>query len=368
MKKLLNFLINLSIRILGFIILIFLILGIYTYIFSQRNNISLSDSASYIYSIVTDIFKQYTFKNEIPDSEVKIPTSVTDTNNNYYYQQLTDTAKTIYNSLENNIDNLKKDNYIIDFSTTFNDLLNESAGNYKLNRSYQSALDAFFYDHPELFYIDLTKLALNIRTVSLGPLKTYTVQISPSYSRNYLSSQFSSEQEVDYAISQVETIKNDIISMVSNESDLYYKIKKIHDTLVNSIRYETTLSKKNIHNIYGALIENEVVCEGYARSFKYILDSLNIECILVKGNATSPSGETELHMWNYVKLDNLWYGVDLTWDDPVVVGGNVKDLIRHDYFLKRHNTFAFSHEPDGKISNDGMLFALPTLSDNNYRY
>ena len=47
----------------------------------------------------------------------------------YYYQQLDDNAKLIYSNLEYNLDNLKKDNFVIDFSTKFNDLLNTSGRN-----------------------------------------------------------------------------------------------------------------------------------------------------------------------------------------------------------------------------------------------
>ena len=86
-------------------------------------------------------------------------------------------------------------------------------------------------------------------------------------------------------------------------------------------------------------------CEGYEKSFKYILDSLNIENILVSGTATNSSGEIESHMWNYIKLNNNWYGVDVTWDDPIIIGGFSKNNLRHDYFLKGYTTFNKSHIP-----------------------
>jgi len=138
--------------------------------------------------------------------------------------------------------------------------------------------------------------------------------------------------------------------------------------LVNSLEYGTSLTKSNIHNIYGALVEREVVCEGYAKAFKYILDSLDIECILVSGNATNSSNQTELHMWNYVKINDFWYGVDVTWDDPIIIGQSILQYTRHNYLLKGYRTFINSHVPSGKISNTGMFFTLPILSDTNYKY
>ena len=209
-------------------------------------------------------------------------------------------------------------------------------------------------------------MTLTITSTSLGPLSTYTVKIEPIDNKNYLIDCYASELDVNNAISKVETIKNNAINEVINDND-YNKILKIHNMLVNSIEYNSSLDADNSHNIYGALVNRKTVCEGYAKSFKYILDSLNIECILVSGIATNSSGETESHMWNYVKLDDSWYGVDVTWDDPIIVGGFTKNNIRHDYFLKGKSTFIKSHSPSGKISDTGMLFKLPSLISQNYK-
>ena len=37
------------------------------------------------------------------------------------------------------------------------------------------------------------------------------------------------------------------------------------------------------------------------------------------------------HVWNAVLLDNVWYNLDLTWDDPVVSDGS--DFLDDSYFL-----------------------------------
>lgn len=245
-------------------------------------------------------------------------------------------------------------------------MLHNTTGQYQLNKAFQSALDAFFYDHPEIFYIDLTKMALMTTSTSFGPLTTYTVKIEPKDNKTYLLDCYTSELDVNSAISKVETIKNNAINEVINDND-YNKIFKIHNMLANSIEYNSSLDTKISYNIYGALVNRKTVCEGYAKAFKYILDSLNIECILVSGTATNSSGKTESHMWNYVKLNNNWYGVDVTWDDPIIIGGSSKNNIRHDYFLKGKNTFITSHSTSGKISDTGKLFKLPSLSNQNYK-
>ena len=180
-----------------------------------------------------------------------------------------------------------------------------------------------------------------------------------------MDSQFPTTEQAEIAEKKVEAVKNSFISKTSGNT--YNKILQVHDTLVNMLQYDTTLSRPNTHNIYGALIEKKVVCEGYAKSLKYILDALNIPCILVGGTATNSKGKTESHMWNYVQINGKWYGIDPTWDDPIIVGGNSKNTIRHDYLCKGSLVFNKSHVVSNTISEKGIKFKVPTLSAKNYK-
>ena len=42
---------------------------------------------------------------------------------------------------------------------------------------------------------------------------------------------------------------------------------------------------------------------------------------------------SEKHTWNAVEIENKWYHLDLTWDDPVTVGVPDLDLLEHEFFL-----------------------------------
>lgn len=374
MKRFINLIIKVLVNAVIFSAILFLCVVIYFAVFASKNELSTEDTISYVKSIggqITDF--TLSDKNSIDlslssDSDTTSNTIInTSTKNRFYYNQLDSDAKIIYSSLENNIEHLKEDNYTINFSTKFNALLHESTGQYKLNKAFQSALDAFFYDHPELFYLDLTKISLVIKYTTIGPKTTYTVSISPKDGDNYLYGNFKSQTQVKEAISKVENIRNNLIAKISNNTSDYDKTLKVHDALVNSLEYDSSTSRTNTHNIYGSLVEKTVVCEGYAKAFKYILDSLNVECILVSGDATNSSGETESHMWNYIKLGGNWYGVDVTWDDPIIIGGLSKNIIRHNYFCKGSNVFNESHVPSRKISDEGQSFSIPELSNTNYK-
>ena len=64
------------------------------------------------------------------------------------------------------------------------------------------------------------------------------------------------------------------------------------------------------------------VCEGYSKAFKLICDRVGIPCILDTGVAILNANHSEYHMWNRIQIDGVWYGMDCTWDDPVVAGKN----------------------------------------------
>lgn len=360
-------------KILGIIldiILISLVIGvIYYFLNSNKDNTMISNellsfSPNYEDDALTS--QALTNLNVINETSNYSNTSSSSTNNKYYYNQLGYNAKLIYTGLENNIDNLKKDNFKINFSTKFNDLLNQQNGKSILDRSFQAALDAFFYDHPELFYIDLTKITLYTKYTTIGSKTTYTVSLTPKDDKNYLADGFYSETQVDTAINQVQQIRNIIVSRVNGNN--YNKALIVHDTLVDMLDYDQSINGINAHNIYGAFMEHSVVCEGYAKTFKYIMDSLNIPCILVGGVATNNTSTTESHMWNYIQLDGNWYGVDVTWDDPVIIGGSSKksSRVRRDYFCKGASSFKL-HKADGKISQNGETFSIPILSSKNYK-
>lgn len=286
--------------------------------------------------------------------------------NAYFYNQLDETGKKFYNILDRNIDNLKKGTYNIELGLTFNDVLHQENGKEIVSNAYQDAWDAFLNDRPEVFYINVRKMYLYTKTITVGSKTRYENSIG-NIDGNYFTDGFTSEEQVRNAVNNVENAKNQILATVNGNS-IYDAILKIHDWLVDNVEYDTTLNKTNAHNIYGTLIEKNVVCEGYARTFKYLLDSTNIPCIVVSGTGTDENGKTENHAWNYVKLDNQWYAVDVTWDDPIIRGqGVLTNKYKYRYFLKGYDQFKNNHIADGKLTPNGKTFVYPQLSTNDYK-
>ena len=283
----------------------------------------------------------------------------------YFYNQLEEPSKTIYKALESNKENMKSGTYRIELGNSFSDILNTTNGQDELGDYYQSAIEAYTYDNPDIFYLSPNKMYLNIETITSSSGVSYNVYINNGNENNYFTDEFSSQTQVESAISQVEQVKNSIVSRRSGNT--YEDIKMVHDYLVDSMEYDTTISRNNIYDVYGALVNKVAVCEGYARSFKYILDEMGIPCVLVIGTGTNSRGETERHAWNYVQLQGIWYAVDSTWDDPVVVGGGtVSQSSKYKYFLKGSSEFYADHTPSGQFTPGGKEFSYPSLSSSSF--
>lgn len=286
--------------------------------------------------------------------------------NKYFYNQLESYSKTIYKAFESNKENMKEGTYKINLGTSFSNILSKQNGQEELGKYYQSAIEAYTYDNPDVFYLSPNKMYLNIETTTKGQNKTYNVYINNGEEANYLNEEFSNKQDINLALEKIEAIRKQIIHNKTGND--YEDIKMVHDYLVENIEYDTSLQEKNIYNIYGALINGKCVCEGYARAFKYLLDGLGIESTMVIGKGINSSGQSENHAWNYVKLENNWYAVDCTWDDPVIIGGDyIGNSSKYRYFLKGKEDMEKDHTTLGNFTQGGKEFEYPTLNNKSYK-
>lgn len=297
------------------------------------------------------------------------PTQPIVTNTNRYrhlYEQLNSTAKTIYDKLYENRENLKTGTYKVSFGDTFQELLSTEGGEDELKKQYQSAIEALIYENPEIFYIDATSMFINIeKTKKMTGIK-YNVYIDNGNKLSYLTEGFNNKEDVDAYQTQIERVRDYILLNLEGKSD-YEKIKLVHDYLIDSVEYDSTISQDNIYDIYGALVSKVCVCEGYAKAFQYLMNETGIDNVIVIGTGTNSNGETESHAWNYVKLNDNWYAVDVTWDDPIVIGnGTLPEKVKYQYFLKGSITMNQNHVTSGKFTEAGQIFTYPILSEKDY--
>ena len=72
-------------------------------------------------------------------------------------------------------------------------------------------------------------------------------------------------------------------------------------------------------------------------------------------------------MWNYVRINEKWYAIDVTWDDPIIAdGGTLTEEMRYKYFLKGSNEFLTNHKENGSVTENSTQFIFPVLEKENY--
>lgn len=147
--------------------------------------------------------------------------------------------------------------------------------------------------------------------------------------------------EFTYHISQeeeaiVEQTLTNIIAPMHGLSELQ-KIQAAHDFIVLTTEYSKE-TKGSQYSPYTLLTENKGVCQAYALVLYRMLEMLGLEVQYVPGKV----GE-QLHAWVLVKLDNAWYHIDVTWDDPLP---DRKGEVRYNYFLVSDRQLAQDHTWD----------------------
>lgn len=98
---------------------------------------------------------------------------------------------------------------------------------------------------------------------------------------------------------------------------------------------------RNAANLVGGLIKGTCVCAGYSDILYNCLNTVGIEACKITGKT-----EEEGHAWNKVKLDGVWYNVDLTWDCKDITQHNARGI---ENCLRSDQEFQEGHEQtDGK--------------------
>lgn len=126
-------------------------------------------------------------------------------------------------------------------------------------------------------------------------------------------------------------------------------VKALHDYLVLHLKYDETLQMVS-HSPEGVMKNQTAVCDGYARTMRLLLLLSGIECEIVSGTAKG-----EDHAWNLVHLEDGWYHVDVTWDDPLP---DEEGRVLYTYFLRNDAYMAQDHVWESDISCTGTAYEI----------
>ena len=130
--------------------------------------------------------------------------------------------------------------------------------------------------------------------------------------------------EIKLINAKVKEIETEIWNSTMNDEE---KIKQAHNYIINNSKYDKDRSDNNIVNYksdtaYGTLLEGYSLCGGYTDTMELFLEDLNIKSYKIA---------SENHVWNAIYLNNAWYHLDLTWDDPITNDGS--DILEYNFFL-----------------------------------
>ena len=330
----------------------------------------------------------------------------------YFYEQLNDRAKAIYDKLLDeftkhadkyytgtefiDLFGLTRDGETVIDKTDVDDYVKK--GNKDIFNDFAAAKDALDLDHSELWYMDSGYLSFQVTQDSDG----YHVLIGPGRGDTYLLAGKELDdvegktKEIDKAIQAItdEALKSlqtaeDRAGQPFSEQDREAMlVTSVHDQIVRQIhyRYETecrtiddvpNANAKYIRTIYG-IVTHEGVCEAYARTLQVCLTKLGIECVLIHG--VQSKGTPEDHMWNAVNIPDEtgehWYVVDATWDDPLTANwdgtrdlsfkGGLDEKETNTYLLVGQSLVGQYWQPSGYVSTGNFEFQYPTIEVNAY--
>lgn len=199
----------------------------------------------------------------------------------------------------------------------------------------EEVMNSIVYYENELYYFEP---GYTVGVVGGGE-KAYIVGLEYSKSYDEISTQFS---QMSARIYEIESK----ITAGMNEYDI---VKLFHDELVKSVEYD-----KEKTSAYDALVLKKANCQGYSDAFSMLCNRYGIANIIVTGKFNEP------HMWNMVRINEKWYYVDVTADDP----GEEKypGLIEYDYFLIPSERLLRDH------SLDKHSFEYPAATDGSLNY
>lgn len=123
-----------------------------------------------------------------------------------------------------------------------------------------------------------------------------------------------------YSARLLEFWDKNLLGLIPEDAGDYAKAHAAHDLLVRLASYDHTeyqdivygdgSKRASAHSLTGFLENGVIVCDGYAKTFQWMLRCLGVESFLVYGK-----GSNDNHAWNKVKINGTWYNADVCWDD-----------------------------------------------------
>lgn len=242
-----------------------------------------------------------------------------------YNKELYESNKDLCDRLADGMKNLDEQIYIGDFHITDKETL-------------RYIIKTVIRKHPELFYVDPTQYRL-------GSDGIYIAVVCPIY----LYDKQAAQEKIEAFNAECDKYLEKIDSSMTE----FEKAVVLHDQLALNCKYLDEGGTGHV-SAYEAIINKKANCQGYSEAYSYLLSCVGIHSEIVESSAM-------YHLWNKVRIDNDYYNVDLTWDDPVP---DKEGKVLHRYFLLSDK--AISSVSEDTSAHYGFDYAY--YKSNNTKY
>ncbi len=193
---------------------------------------------------------------------------------------------------------------------------------------------ALTYDHPELFWLYNESEARVVFHSDLEKINgRYSVFLA-------LAEPFGQYEE---QMNEFNNAAQEFLADIDLSRSEYDIALQIHDKLIDLVTYDMPVCDGGMnevgnlgHTAYGALVKdswgnaNHCVCDGYSLAYEYLLQQCGIDAIVLSGMGGMSRLDMGGHAWSMVKIDDVWYETDSTWDDAGTAEAQLKPS-RSDY-------------------------------------
>lgn len=282
-------------------------------------------------------------ENFLPDEEALVQMTCDVDVRKFYYEQLNDIEKEIYDSLMNSKELFIENEEVLCYSYS------AEKGYDQIYEEYATrAFFAYLYDNPmATMWVNSVSFKTGINSVYVNGeyshLESIELYIIPQ-EENGRYADFATSDETRKAIAEVESeVYSFVETLTGTEEEKY---TKIHDWIIEGAEYDETGTASNLRSVYGAIIQKNCVCAGFAYAYKYVADVAGLNVLYVNG-----IGDGGAHAWNHVFVNGEWKLVDVTWDvNPIMVGYEngvtIKEYINEegDLVIEQHYEYAYREE------------------------
>ena len=176
---------------------------------------------------------------------------------------------------------------------------------------------------------------------------TWEVSITPDYNISYMAERALIDPEVadnagEDTLKYAKEGKRMTDEAIKGKKTLKDKIIACHDYLIDHFSYDTS-GGPNSHSIVGFIESGKAVCDGYAMTFKMMLEYIGVDAEPVTGPG---------HMWLRFLYDGEWKYADVTYDETYTV---------HDGKLSRK----YITDKSGNFLGEKEFYAVGHMEESN---